>query len=76
MILGDDHLIRGGGGGGGGLANLVGTDYLFLSEARPENLFPCKPRTEYLFSTATHFWKINKKIKGGGGEEAVGATVS
>ena len=40
---------------GGGLANLVGTDYLFSSRARPENLFPGKPRTEYLFSTATNF---------------------
>ena len=43
------------GGGGGGLALLVGTDYLFSSRARPENLFPGKPRTEYLFSTATNF---------------------
>ena len=42
-------------GGGGGLANLVGTDYLFSSRAWPENLFPGKPRTEYLFSTATNF---------------------
>ena len=43
--------------GGGGLSLLVGTDYLFSSRARPENLFPGKPRTEYLFSTATNFWK-------------------
>ena len=36
-ILGDDHLILR--GGGGGLALLVGTDYLFSTRARPENLF-------------------------------------
>ena len=42
-------------GGGGRLALLVGTEYLFSSRARPENLFPGKPRTEYLFSTATNF---------------------
>ena len=53
-------------GGGGGLANLVGTDYLFSSQARPENLFPGKQRTEYLFSIATNFLKKAKK-KGGGG---------
>ena len=53
--------------GGGGLALLVGTDYLFSSQARPENLFPGKPRTEYLFSTAANFWKgKNKKMEGGG----------
>ena len=46
----------------GGLTDLVGTDYLFSSRARPENLFPVKPRTEYLFSTATHFGKSNKKM--------------
>ena len=46
--------------GGGGLANLVGTDYLFSSQARPENLFPGKPRTEYLFSTATKFFEKAK----------------
>ena len=51
--LGDDHLILR--GGGGGLALLVGTDYLISSHARPENLFPGKLRTEYLFSTATNF---------------------
>ena len=50
-LLGDDHLIL---GGGGGLALLVGTDYLFSSRARPENLFPGKPRTKYLFSTADY----------------------
>ena len=46
-----------GGGGGGGLAFLVGTDYMYLfsSWARPDNLFPGKPRTEYLFSTAKKF---------------------
>ena len=49
-LLGDDHLIL----RGGGLALLVGTDYLFSSRARPENLFPGKSRTEYLFSTATN----------------------
>ena len=55
-------------GGGGGLALLVGTDYLFSSRARPENLFPGKSRTEYLFSTATNFLKSQKKGgKGGGG---------
>ena len=37
------------GRGGGGLALLVWTDYLFSSRARPENLFPGKLRTEYLF---------------------------
>ena len=58
MLLGDDHLIL---RGGGGLALLVGTDYLFSSRARPENLFPGKPRTENLFSTATNFWKSQKK---------------
>ena len=42
-------------GGGGGLALLVGIDYLFSLHARPENLFPGKPRTDYLFSTATNF---------------------
>ena len=41
--------------GGGGLANLVGTNYLFSSRTRPENSFQGKPRTEYLFSTATNF---------------------
>ena len=35
--------------GGGVLANLLGTDNLFSSRGRPENLFPGKPRTEYLF---------------------------
>ena len=50
-------------GGGGGLALLVGTDYLFSSRARPENLFPSKSRTEYLFSTATIFLKSKKKKK-------------
>ena len=57
--------------GGGGLALLVGTDYLFSSRARPENLFPGKSRTEYLFSTVTIFLKSKKKAKkkknGGGG---------
>ena len=70
ISLGDDHLIL---RGGGGLALLVGTDYLFSSRAWSENLFPGKPRTEYLFSTATNFWKSKKKKKkkkkkkGGGG---------
>ena len=50
-----------GGGGGGGLANLVGTDSLFSSRARPENLFPGKPRTEYLFSTKEVFEKAKRK---------------
>ena len=49
--------------GGGGLVNLVGTEYLFTSWARLENLFQGKPRTEYLFSTATNFWKSKKKKK-------------
>ena len=44
-----------------GAINLVGTDYLFSSRAWPENLFPGKPRTEYLFSTATMFRKSKKK---------------
>ena len=53
---------------GGGLALLVGTDYLFSSRARLENLFPGKSRTEYLFSTATNFLKSKKKfLKMGGG---------
>ena len=56
-----------GGGGGGGLANLVGTDYIFSSQAPPENLFPGKSRTEYLFSTATNFLKSKKKKSGGRG---------
>ena len=34
------------GGGGVGLANFVGTDYLFSSRAWTENLFSGKPRTE------------------------------
>ena len=57
------------GGGGGGLALLVGTDYLFSSQARRENLFPGKSRTEYLFSTATILPPPQKKFKkiGGGG---------
>ena len=56
---------------------MVGTDYLFSSRARPENLFPGKSRTEYLFSTATYFLKSKKKkkkekekMKGGGGVSA------
>ena len=61
--LGDDHLIlRGGGRGGAGTFGR--TDYLFLSRARPENLFPGKSRTEYLFSTATNFFKKEKKMGG------------
>ena len=47
-----------------------GPDYLFSSRVRPENLFPGKPRTEYLFSTTTFFFKKQKKKtknKGGGG---------
>ena len=50
-------------GGGGGLAILVGTYYLFSSRAWPENLFPGKPRTECLFSTAKFFWKSKTKIR-------------
>ena len=42
---------------------MVGTDYLFSSQARSENLFPGKSRTEYLFSTATNFLKSKKKKK-------------
>ena len=53
--------------GGGGLALLVGTDYLFSSRGRLENLFPGKSMTEYLFSTATIFLKSKKKKKSGGG---------
>ena len=45
------------------LALLVGTDYLFSLRARPENLFPGKPRTKYLFSTANKFFKKQKKKK-------------
>ena len=55
---------------GAGLALLVGEDYLCSSRARPENLFPGKPRTEYLFSTATNFWKSKKKKKKRGGVSA------
>ena len=62
--LGDDHLILS--GGGGGLALLVGTDYIFSSRARPENWFPGKPRTEYLFFNRNKFLK-KKKTRGGGG---------
>ena len=51
---------------GRGPANLVGTDYLFSTRARPENLFPGKPKTEYLFSTAANFWKSDKTKMGGG----------
>ena len=50
---------------GAGLAILVGEDYLFSSRARPENLFPGKARTEYLF----YYEKAKKKKenkKGGG----------
>ena len=60
-------------GGGGGLEFLVGTDYLFSSRAWPENLFPGKPRTEYLFSKPQQiFEKATKKcvcvcVCGGGG---------
>ena len=46
---------------------MVWTDYLFSSRTRPENLFPGKSRTEYLFSTATNFLKSKKKKKNGGG---------
>ena len=57
--------------GGGGLEFLVGTDYLFLSRAWPENLFPGKPRTEYLFSKPQQiFEKATKNVcvcVGGGG---------
>ena len=53
-----------------GLALLVGTDYLFSSRARPENLFPGKPRSEYLFSNATNFLKSKKQKKKGGGVSA------
>ena len=64
---------------GGGLALLVGTDYLFSSRARPENLFPGKSRTEYLFSTANNFFKKQKKKKkkwwGGGGGGVCSARV-
>ena len=52
---------------GAGLVLLVGEDYLFSSPARPENLFPGKPRTEYLFSTQQIFEKAKKKKKRGGG---------
>ena len=62
-------------GGGGGLALLFGTDYLFSSQARPENLFPGKLKTEYLFSTATNFRKSKKKKKRGGGGGGVSERV-
>ena len=53
---------------------MVGIDYLFSSRTRPENLFPGKSRTEYLFLTATFFLKSKKKKKknvGGGGGVSV-----
>ena len=58
--------------GGGGGWNFGRDGYLFSSQARPENLFPDKLKTEYLFSTATIFLKKQKKKKkkkkmGGGG---------
>ena len=58
--LGGDHLIL----RGLGLAK-AGTYYLFSAWARPENWFSRTPRPEYLFSSATIFWKSKKK--GGGG---------
>ena len=57
-----DHLFLGG-GGRGGLANLAGTNYLFSAWTWPENLFSGIPRPEYLFSSATKFWKSKKKSK-------------
>ena len=55
---------------GGGGAGTFGRDiYLFSSRARLENLFPGKPRAEYLFSTAINC-KAKKKKKGGGGVSA------
>ena len=52
----------------GGLAYLVGTDFVFLAWACPENLISGIQRPEYLFSSAIKFWKSNKKkiTKGGG----------
>ena len=54
------------------MALLVGTDYLFSSRVRPENLFPGKPRIEYLFSTTT---KSKQKEKKGGGVGGGGVLV-
>ena len=48
---------------GGGLANFVGTYYLFSAGARSENLFSGIPRPDYLFSSATKFWKSKIKKK-------------
>ena len=66
----DDHLILWGGGGDWQIWS--GQIIYFHHGARPENLFPRKLRTEYLFSIATNFC-ISKKKKmvcvcvGGGG---------
>ena len=42
----------------GGIANFVGTDYLFSSRTGPDYLFSGIPRTEYLFSTTSTTTKI------------------
>ena len=31
--------------------------FIFITGSAGKKLFPGKPRTEYLFSTATNFWK-------------------
>ena len=50
---------------GMGLANFVGTDFLFSTWSRPENLFPDIPRSEFFFHPQQHFEKQEKKRGGG-----------
>ena len=52
--------------GGGGLANLIGTDYLF-TPAWPENLFSGKRKTEYSFIHFQPQQLFEKQKKRGGG---------
>ena len=51
---------------GGAWYFLAGTDYLFSSQARPENLFTGKLRTEYFFQLQEIFDRAKKKMGGGG----------
>ena len=64
--LRDDHLIL----RGGGLAHLVGEDYLFSSNARPEYLFPGSRGQNIYFQPQQIFEKAKKKKRGGGGVSA------
>ena len=65
--LGDDHLILRGGGGGG--AGTFGRDRLFIFITGSAGKFISELIEEYLFSSATNFFKSqkNKQTKGGGG---------